>query len=144
MYCGRSHNTEGSAPHLSRRFETAKSKSEQPSGRLAHKSLKSSGLPKCSRFLQSGQGGRRQRRVCVALNCQLMRLVMPKEEKLRRTRRNGNWMGRWLVGATFIAAFAASVLLLSGCGDTPVSPTGEYCVSRHSPLQLIVGDSHVA
>jgi hypothetical protein len=30
--------------------------------------------------------------------------------------------GRWFVGATFLIAFAASVLLLSGCGDSPVSP----------------------
>lgn len=43
---------------------------------------------------------------------------------LRRNRSNWNRVGRWFVGATFLIAFAASVLLLSGCGDSPVAPIG--------------------
>lgn len=43
---------------------------------------------------------------------------------LRRNRSNWNRVGRWFVGATFLVAFTASVLLLSGCGDSPVAPIG--------------------
>lgn len=45
---------------------------------------------------------------------------------MRRSRRNWNRMGRWFVGATFLAAFALSVLMLSGCGDIgPTRPADE-------------------
>ncbi len=61
---------------------------------------------------------------------------------MRRKRSNMNRLGRWFVGATFLAAFAASILLLSGCGDTPMSPTGgeqalgalQYFDSHHGDL----------
>lgn len=46
-----------------------------------------------------------------------------QEELLRRNQSNWTRAGRWFVGATFLIAFAASVLLLSGCGDSPVAPT---------------------
>lgn len=47
-----------------------------------------------------------------------------QEELLRRNQSNWTRAGRWFVGATFLIAFAASILLLSGCGDSPMSPVG--------------------
>lgn len=41
---------------------------------------------------------------------------------MRRKQGSLTRAGRWFVGATFLVAFAASVLLLSGCGDSPISP----------------------
>lgn len=40
---------------------------------------------------------------------------------MRKSNENWNRVGRWFIGMTFVAAFAASVFLLSGCGETPMS-----------------------
>ncbi|HWO56116.1 MAG TPA: hypothetical protein VNN55_00965 [bacterium] len=63
---------------------------------------------------------------------------------MKRNRNPWQKAGRWFVGATFVAAFVASVFLLSGCGDQPTSPVSGTGADALQYVDQMHGDSFFA
>lgn len=59
---------------------------------------------------------------------------------MRRNRNPWQRAGRWFVGATFVAAFVASVFLLSGCSDQPTSPVPSAGADALQHVDQIYGE----